>query len=119
MVVRGSRRAGVVMWAVLLCVGFAARLGSGPAPTPPEPDPPTAARSPGPGDAAPDDYKFSNGFSGTQGEHQWSYEQWDGAHYSPMSWDAATSQWHGSCEFCVIAREWLHPDVNDSVIVWT
>jgi hypothetical protein len=119
MVVRGSRSAGVIMWAVLLCVAAAAYVRPERLPDPPFGESTVVSPSMGPKIDAPDDYRFSNGYSGTQGTNQWSYEQWDGTKYSPMTWDATNKQWHGSCEFCTITREWLYPDVNDAVIAWT
>jgi hypothetical protein len=65
------------------------------------------------------DYEFVSGFSGVQGQGQWSYLQWDGTRYSTMTWDAANGYWRGSCTYCIISRGAVHPDANDSVIAWT
>ncbi|MEH1165940.1 hypothetical protein V6V47_11205 [Micromonospora sp. CPCC 205539] len=64
------------------------------------------------------DYRFSAGFSSVQGDSQWSYQQWNGSTYSNMTWDASRDGWRGNCTFCIITRDWVHPDSNDSVIVW-
>ncbi|MBG6137244.1 hypothetical protein [Longispora fulva] len=76
------------------------------------PPPPPAT---GPGLA--DDYQFSTGFSTVQGG-VWSYQQWDGTTYTDMTWDPAQNAWRGACEHCLIARDWMHPDVNDAVVAW-
>jgi len=77
-----------------------------------------SCKSDGPGDSGVVAYRFQTDFSGTQGKAQWFYRQWDGASYSDMAWDAANGRWQGNCEFCIIDRNWVHPDQNDAVIAW-
>jgi hypothetical protein len=65
------------------------------------------------------EYSFANQFSNVQGQNQWYYQQWNGSTYSDMAWDATNSRWQGSCPFCIISQNWIHPDVNvESAIGW-
>lgn len=62
----------------------------------------------------------STSFSNFQGYNQWSYEQWDGANYTFMDYDAANSRWVGSQSSCLTGGSWQHPDVNyESIRCWT
>ncbi|MEV4140679.1 hypothetical protein AB0J72_52005 [Dactylosporangium sp. NPDC049742] len=70
-------------------------------------------------EALPDDYQYAIGFAETKNTNEWSYLQWDGTAYSEMDWKPLEHRWRGSCEFCIIARGGMHPDVNDAVIGWT
>ena len=67
---------------------------------------------------ADDTYKFSEGFSSTQGQNQWYYKQWNGSSYSDMTWNATNSNWQGSYTYCLIGNGWVHPNTNDPVIAW-
>lgn len=63
-------------------------------------------------------YSFSQGFSATQGDNQWHYQQWNGSGYSNMTWDSGNNRWVGAQAFNLIANAWLHPDTNDAVLAW-
>jgi hypothetical protein len=76
---------------------------------------PTGARAQ---TSSPNDYLFSRDFSSVQ-SGPWSYLQWNGSAYSPMAWDTSRGAWRGDCTYCIIARTYIHPDTNDSVIAWT
>jgi hypothetical protein len=104
MLVRPNRPVALVMWAVLLLVGFTAYVRPHP-PGPPQTDPAVTVNVPAPSPnlGAPNNYLFSAGFSDKQGANQWSYQQWNGTDYSPMKWDPAAKAWRGSCDYCVIS----------------
>src|SRR4029453_13958085 len=42
-------------------------------------------------------YKASQGFSGTQGQNQWYYQQWNGSAYTNLfGFDATNQRWYGA-----------------------
>ena len=65
-----------------------------------------------------DTYRFSSGFSSTQGLNQWYYKQWNGSSYSDMTWDLTNGYWKGAQSYCIVGNWWAHPDTNDAVIAW-
>src|SRR5262245_34787084 len=115
MVIRAAR----ALAAVVLCLGLGACAPADAQVPPTEAQVPPADPQVTENSSAPDDYQFSHGFSNKQGLNQWSYAEWNGSAYAPMHWDQASQWWRGSCAYCVITREWEHPDGNDAVIVWT
>jgi hypothetical protein len=66
-----------------------------------------------------DAYAASSGFSSTQGVNRWSYAEWNGSSFTPMTWDAANARWKGSPTYTLVAPTWQHPDTTDSARVWT
>lgn len=63
-------------------------------------------------------YVASSDFSSNQGRNHWYYQEWDGKEYKSLEWDDALKQWKGSQYWLRVAREFQHPDGNDSVRKW-
>jgi hypothetical protein len=63
-------------------------------------------------------YVASSDFSSNQGGNYWYYQEWDGKEYKNLEWDDALKQWKGSQDWLRVAREFQHPDGNDSVRKW-
>ncbi|SDE19972.1 Fibronectin type III domain-containing protein [Paenibacillus sp. UNCCL117] len=61
----------------------------------------------------------SAGFSSTQGANNWSYLEWDGIAFTPMTWDAANYRWKGTSTYNLVFALGHHPDVKDSARKWT
>ncbi|MEJ3745048.1 hypothetical protein WEI85_17345 [Actinomycetes bacterium KLBMP 9797] len=58
-------------------------------------------------------------FSGVQGHHRWHYYEYDGAAYTPMTWDAANQRWNGSATYLMLRPQSWHPDGGrDAVRAW-
>jgi hypothetical protein len=51
-------------------------------------------------------------FLSDQGSHNWSYQSWNGAAYTNMTFDAAHARWQGSRPLCQIGDRWMHPDAG-------
>lgn len=63
-------------------------------------------------------YIASSDFSSNQGGNFWCYQEWDGKEYKSLEWDDSLKQWKGSQYWLRVAREFQHPDGNDSVRKW-
>ncbi len=64
-------------------------------------------------------YKFSNGFSSTQGENFWYYRFRSGDAYTNMSWDGSNYQWQGNETYLLIGYGWFHPGNNgEAALQW-
>jgi hypothetical protein len=51
-------------------------------------------------------------FGSAQGGHNWSYQSWNGASYSNMTFDAAQHRWQGSRPLCQVWNQGVHPDLG-------
>jgi hypothetical protein len=59
-------------------------------------------------------------FSASQGANGWSYDEYDGSAYRPMTWDPGNMRWHGSAQFLIVGENSQHADAGrDSVRAWT
>jgi hypothetical protein len=59
------------------------------------------------------------GFSSTQGNNQWSYQQGTQAGvYSDMTWIPDSNWWKGDQQYCITGNSFQHPDAKDSVRKW-
>lgn len=65
-----------------------------------------------------DSYKYSLGYSGTQGQNQWYYMQYNGSTYNNMTYDSSTALWTGSYTGCTIGNGVISPYTNDAVMAW-
>ena len=63
-------------------------------------------------------YQASTDFSSTQGYQNWYYVEKTTSGYLNMSWNAAGGYWNGVNSWCRVAKEWQHPQANDSVRKW-
>jgi hypothetical protein len=77
----------------------------------------------------PCSFLASTGFSGIQGQDQWTYlfSQDQEQTFAPMTYDRASTQWHGAWQYCAIGTNlsqsgsiaWQHPGTGcDSVRTW-
>lgn len=58
-------------------------------------------------------------FGSAQGANQWSYQEFDGTHYTPMTWDATHQRWQGTAPYLQIGTVSQHADGNrESVRAW-
>jgi hypothetical protein len=63
-------------------------------------------------------YRASNGFSSSQGQDQWYYQQWTGSSYQDMTWIPASNWWQGSNSCIYIGNSNQSADIYDSVRKW-
>ncbi|MFC5403269.1 hypothetical protein [Cohnella soli] len=61
----------------------------------------------------------SSGFSSTQGNGGWYYQEWNGSAYSNLAtYNTVSSTWQGSGPDLLVGAGFQHPDANDSVRKW-
>ncbi|OUS78413.1 hypothetical protein B1748_02115 [Paenibacillus sp. MY03] len=64
-------------------------------------------------------HSASAGFSSTQGDGGWYYQQWDGStYYNLPTYDAGSAAWQQSGTDLIIGAAFQHPDTNESVRKW-
>lgn len=63
-------------------------------------------------------YDASTDFGIMQDNEGWSYNQANGSNTANMEWVPDGNFWRGSCAYCLIGKNWQHPDSNDSVRTW-
>lgn len=65
-------------------------------------------------------YSASNGFSATQANNSWTYQEWNGTSYVNMTWvnSNGSGYWQGASSTTLIGNNWQHADTNDSVRKW-
>ncbi|WP_285725627.1 hypothetical protein [Psychromicrobium xiongbiense] len=65
-------------------------------------------------------YNASAGFSSTQGQNQWSYEQQNpNGSFSNLTWDDAQQRWQGTDPNTIVTSTGQHPDASNAVRTWT
>ncbi len=61
----------------------------------------------------------SSGFAPTNGSDNWYYLESNGTSSANMTYDTANSRWNGSTTYCLVGKDWQHPDAGpDSVRRW-
>jgi signal transduction histidine kinase len=64
-------------------------------------------------------WSASDGFSGKQGQNQWSYKEWTGMEYRDLIWVPDQKRWRGTHRYTIIKAIVQHPGEFDSARVWT
>lgn len=66
-------------------------------------------------------YRASDGYSSTQGTHQWRYQYAavGSASYSDLTYDSPSGWWRLGGAFPLVGSGWMHPSLtNDAVLTW-